>query len=60
MIETEYVFSDDVSRLFRISKTTLSRKKWREKKGFPLPRKVGKRSCWIKSDVERWFKGLNG
>jgi len=59
MGEGDILFSEDITRLFRISPNTLRRKKWREKTGIPL-HKVGKRLCGLKSEIEKWFKGLNG
>jgi hypothetical protein len=59
MIEDTILFVTDVAKLFRISPNTLRRKKWREKTGIPF-HKVGKQLCGSRSDIERWFKGLNG
>ena len=56
--ETEFLFVDDVSRMFRISPNTLRRKEWRRKSGIPL-RKVGKQLCGARTEIERWFQGLD-
>lgn len=58
MIEGDILFSEDIARLFHISANTIRRKKWREKSGIPL-RRVGKHLCGLKSELEKWFKGLN-
>lgn len=55
----DLLFVDEVSKMFRISKTTLRRRKWREHNGIPI-RKVGKKLCASRDEIERWFKGLNG
>lgn len=55
--ENVILFAEDVAKIFGISVNTLRRKKWREKVGIPL-RKVGKRLCGLKSEIENWFKGL--
>ena len=59
IIDGEVMFVEDISRLFKISPTTIRRKGWREKTGIPL-RKVGKRLCGMRVEIENWFKGLNG
>ena len=58
MAEDEYLFIEDIARMFHISPNTLRRKKWREKNGIPL-KKVGRRRCGLRSEIERWFKNLN-
>jgi hypothetical protein len=55
MVEEGLLFLDDISRIFRISKNTLQRKKWREQKGIPL-HKIGKKLCGFKNEIERWAK----
>ena len=59
MAENEYLFIEEIARMFHISPNTLRRKKWRQKSGIPL-RKVGKRLCGLRTEIERWFKALNG
>lgn len=55
----DMLFVEDISRLFHISSNTLRRKAWRERTGIPL-KKVGKKLCGLKSEIEHWFRGLNG
>lgn len=59
MPESDLLFVDDISRLFRLSKNTIRRRKWREKSGIPL-HKVGKQLCGSRTEIENWFKGLGG
>jgi hypothetical protein len=59
MIEGDILFVVDIARIFHISQNTIRRKKWREKTGIPL-RKVGKQLCGAKTEIEKWFRGLNG
>lgn len=59
MTENEILFVEDIARLFHISANTIRRKKWREKTGIPL-RKVGKRLCGAKTEIDKWFKELHG
>lgn len=59
MVEDNIIFISDISKLFRISPNTLRRKKWRKKTGIPL-RKVGKQLCGSRSEIEKWFRGLDG
>lgn len=59
MTEQDMLFVRDISKMFHISENTIRRKKWREKTGIPL-RKVGKQLCGVKSEIEKWFRGLNG
>jgi len=59
MPESDLLFIEDIARLFRVSKNTIRRRKWREKSGIPL-RKVGKRLCGSRAEIESWFKGLDG
>lgn len=59
MVEDSILFVPDIARMFKVSENTIRRRKWRERSGIPL-RKVGKQLCGARSDIERWFKGLNG
>lgn len=59
MVDGDILFVEDVARIFHISANTIRRKRWREKTGIPL-RKVGKRLCVAKAEIENWFKGLHG
>ena len=54
----EVLFVPDVAKLFKVSPTTIRRKKWREKTGIPL-HKIGKQLCGSKEDIEKWFKGID-
>jgi len=57
--EGDIIFLPEISRMFNISQGTLRRKSWRQKSGIPL-RKVGRRLCGLRPELEKWFKGLNG
>lgn len=59
MAEGEILFVEDIARLFHVSADTVRRREWRQKNGIPL-RKVGKHLCGLKTEIDRWFKGLNG
>ena len=59
MTENEILFVEDIVKIFHISANTIRRKRWREKTGIPL-RKVGKKLCGTKAEIEKWFKGLHG
>jgi len=59
MLETEILFVKDISKMFRISSNTLRRRLWRERTGIPL-RKVGRQLCGTKTEIDKWFRGLNG
>jgi hypothetical protein len=59
MTEDNMLFVEDISRLFHISPNTLRRKAWRQRWGIPLKR-VGKKLCGLRPEIERWFRGLNG
>ena len=59
MIDSEILFVDDISKMFRISSNTLRRKEWRKKSGIPL-KKVGKKLCGAKTEIDRWFLDLDG
>jgi len=56
--EGDILFVDDIVKLFHISANTIRRRSWRQKTGIPL-RKVGRQLCGLRSDVEKWFRGLN-
>lgn len=58
MGEGDILFVDDIVKLFHISANTIRRRSWRQKTGIPL-RKVGRQLCGLRSDVEKWFRGLN-
>jgi len=55
----EYLFTEDIAQIFHISPNTIRRKKWQEKNGIPL-KKVGRRLCGLRIDIEKWFRDLNG
>lgn len=59
MAEGEILFVEDIARLFHISANTVRRRGWRQRNGIPL-RRVGKKLCGLKTEIDRWFKGLSG
>jgi len=59
MTEESMLFTEDIAKIFHISKNTIRRRRWREKTGIPL-HKVGKQLCGSRPEIEKWFGGLNG
>jgi len=59
MKDESMLFTEDIAKIFHVSANTIRRKRWREKSGIPL-HKVGKQLCGSRSEIEKWFRGLNG
>lgn len=57
MTEKDVLFVEDVARIFQIAPGTIRRRKWREKNGIPL-RRIGKRLCSTRGEIEHWYKGM--
>lgn len=57
LAEKEILFTPDIAKMFEISENTLRRPSWRKKNRIPL-RKVGKRLCASRVEIENWFKGM--
>lgn len=53
----DYLSRDEVCRLLRISVSTVYE---RERDGSLVPRRVGRRVLYRRSDVERMLDGING
>jgi len=56
-VEKEILFTPDIAKMFETSENTLRRSSWRKKIRIPL-RKVGKRLCASRVEIENWFKGI--
>ena len=59
MTGEDLIFVEEIAQMFNISANTIRRKSWRRKTGIPL-RKVGKRLCGTRKEIEKWFRGLHG
>lgn len=56
----DIMFSKDIAKMFGCSENTLRRREFRKKLGIPI-KKVGKRLCCSRSELEKWFeKRSNG
>jgi hypothetical protein len=48
------IFTDALESVLGVEPAAQTRRDWQRKLGFPAPVKIGRKTFWVRAEIERW------